>query len=71
MNIINTDIPNVHKDYDKDYTTHKYINFSFENLTKTKQSITYHAYLNNDLSRIIRASIKSYKKYLGGFNIKF
>ena len=49
---------NVYKDYDKYYTTHKYINFSFENLTKTKQSITYHAYLNYDLSRIIRASIK-------------
>ena len=47
-----------YKDYDKTYTTQKYINFSFEDLTKKKQSKTYHAYLNKSKTKVIRASIK-------------
>ncbi len=47
-----------YKDYDKIYTSQKYINFSFEDLTKKKQSRTYHAYLNKSNTKVIRASVK-------------
>jgi hypothetical protein len=49
---------NCYKDYDKTYTSQKYINFSFEDLTRKKQSITYHAYLNTSKTKVIRASVK-------------
>jgi len=47
----------VFKDFDKDYTLQKYINFKFENdgyikQTHIKQSKTYHAYLTKDLLEI-------------------
>lgn len=52
----------VFKDFDKDYTLQKYINFKFENdgyfkemgreTQKYKQSKTYHAYLTKDLLEI-------------------
>lgn len=47
----------VFKDFEKDYTLQKYINFKFENdgyitQTQIKQSKTYHAYLTKDLLEI-------------------